>query len=1290
MRRGTNVGKAYVSVTADGSGINEEIVDAVDDAGPEVRKKGKEHGEDYGDEFGDSLRVRFSHVADAAGEELNRRLSDSAPDTADDYGDNFEKRMNKSSKRIGRNIGKTLGDEIGKTLKKRLAELEESIGRQMDHLVNQVSGNGRGGGGGGGGTTSAGNQQPGRQTLYQSYDFYTKFEAAREALHKAANDAIAKDDADLVKTQQRLMDKLTKENTAAEKQRSAFVDKFMKARIKMQQDSNKAIFSADQQLVKDQQKLYDSLAKEAERRDSEMWKVRNATAKAHYKYLADLEKGRIDREGNAITRATRGSNVSLGDRIGGLLGKGSRNNFLNFFGSTLGNIVGLIDKTAKGAKSMFDTFSTGWKEAGEGASIFQKAMGGGSALGSQIGGGLLSIAKAGPAAAAAIVVVVVAMSAMVSVASALLALVVALTSTIASALTGAVLVLGGAFVAAAAAGGLLVAAFLSMTDAQKSMLSSAFKPLKAELVGLGQLMIRDMIPSFQTWSDNLQEAIGLAGPLASVMGEAFASAGNRLTAALAGPGFQNLFKAFRQDLPEITKRMSGALGGFLNGLAGIFAAISPLVLRFAGYLNRVAADFSEWANSASGQNAIVDFAERAVDSLESLWGFIKQFSGFVVDLLFSPQAQNSGNTLFDSLAKSFDGFRKKLQKAIEDGSLEKWFKDAIKFGGDMKDVIISIKDALVKLDNSGVLDAVGDSFVVLSDFIESCNKVLGPLVDFLGVQMGTAATAAETALNGIALGGFLGAIGGALDLANKLLNALSSIRGHGGESLDGAEQNTAPHSSTPGPSARTAPGWALGRTAADGGGGGGKGGGRDWAQHLIDLGNQALNSASGGGKGGSSGGSGSSGDGKDDDKKKWKNPLVKWALSLIKEGPTLARQLESAMTRMVTQINLSLNNAAKALDAEQARSILTTQMGALREAGRNGVQAARDALNSAAQNLASATTKKEAERALKAVRRAQRDLATALDNQKKLNKAGAALEDQREINPDRVNRLVNGLTAQNATLADFARARSILAGKIAKANADLEQATQLRDSYIEQVSSGVKAYGNLTTAQASVIDGVEQSLSASDITSNLETRLAKIKKFQENLRILLANGLSQSAYQQIVDAGVEGGSAYADALVAGGVGAVGSVNGLVSQIDTLAGQLGLETGNRLYQAGVDAAQGLVDGLESMAEELDAAATALGVSIARAIKKALGLGGGGGGGGNGGGGGGGQGKVVTGTSLSKSVAVSPEAAQYASKQVTSVSGNGAPSFTWNGDLVTPTEDPMAVATEVVNDITGRLL
>jgi len=1002
--------------------------------------------------------------------------------------------------------------------------------------------------------------------------------------------------------------------------------------------------------------------------------------------LIDVFEERLAKMQVSGNRGASGrDNDVLGDKIGVLLGAGSRNNFLNLFGKSMGNIVNLTTRAATAAKTLFTTFSKGFTQAAEGASFFQKSLSGFSAVGAGAGGGiskmLSSLVASGPAAAAAIGAIVVAMSALVSVVSALLALLTALISTIVSGLVGAFTVLGGAMGAVIAAAGLLTVAFTSMTDAQQKALGNAFRPLKAELTGIGQIMIKEMVPAFAVWSRNLQEALLLAAPVAQVMGKAFARAGKIITSAFSGPGFARFAQTLTVFLPSIIRRLSSALGGFLNGMLGLFSAVMPFVRQFAVYLDGVAKAFSRWANSAQGQNAIVDFTKRALTSLRSLWNFVKEFVGFVTDILFSRAAQNAGNTIFDGLTQAFKGFR----RSISNGDLEKWFSDAIKFAKSLKEFMKGLGDVIAALYNSGVLEAVGKLINFMGLALQAVATILGPLVDLIGFALPRALDIALGPMTILAKGVIaLGdGVKWVLELLGRVPGAMANIPRSEGQSTASLANLLDPGGDLD----------LISLANAGGVGGPTQAPPADLnLPSLINTGTAAL--ANTGLDLGGSGGAGGGGP------KKFHNPLRQWALSLIKEGPTLAAQIKKALTLINKQVAAAIQSVAQGSDAGQVRSALASMIQNISSSAQSTVSAAREALNSAALNLANATSKASMQRALNQVRKSQQDLANALKNQKRIEAVAKLLSKQRDFNESRVQRLLDGLKVQNATLADFALARQRLAVQIEKANQKLQEAIQIRANFRTQVAESIKAFGALTTAQAQTIDGVEQALTHSDITSNLEDRLAKIRAFQANLRILLAQGLSNAAYKQIVDAGVETGSAFATALIEGGTGAVKNVNELVGQINATADALGLETSNRMYSAGVAAAQGLVDGLNSLSAQLNSAATKLGNAIANSIKNALGIkspsrvlmdmmndvG---------------DGAVIgldnqhskvgqAAVRFSDQIAVSPEVAAWASRQ------GSSPTVSGNGDqrpidltIITPTEDPMAVAQEAINELTGRL-
>lgn len=453
----------------------------------------------------------------------------------------------------------------------------------------------------------------------------------------------------------------------------------------------------------------------------------------------------------------------------------------------------------------------------------------------------------------------------------------------------------------------------------------------------------------------------------------------------------------------------------------------------------------------------------------------------------------------------------------------------------------------------------------------------------------------------------------------------------------------------------------------------------------------------------------------------YQNPYGGLAAALQAQGPTVAAQIKNAILSMNKQISQALASISKAGTAGDVATQINTLTSNLATSAAQLVNTAQSALSSAASSLGSASSAKAAAAALAKVRGAQRDLAAAIKAQKAINAEIALLNKQKVTmawvntllkplantsgqSPDQIlsqyAHILDVLKKYNGTLADYANVRNSIANALKDANTRLTNAIALRDQYAQSVTDAAQSFAGLMTAQAQTINGITQAITATDITTNLQSKLDQIKKFQENLKILLAEGLSNDAYKQIVDAGVEQGGAYAQALVNGGVGAVTQTNSLVSQINTVSAQLGTQASNRLYQAGVDAAQGLVDGLTSMSKQLDTAATALGNAIAAAIKRSLGIHS--------------PSRVMYGLmydnvgdgavnglndatknkigpaadALAARVAVSPEVARYAATKKASgeVSGNGDEHH-WH--ITTPTEDPKAVAQEMINEMTGRL-
>lgn len=1233
MRRGTRVGQAYVAVTADGSGLNEGIVDAVDDAGDDIEKSGSEHGDRYGENFSDGAldRIRDNLAKGMAHWGLDKQ-------------------------------GTEAGDRLGSAMVTRLRERLDGAHDLVDGLT--------------------------RRLMESDDKDIPLITALTHGLRSAQNEA-----------------------TILERQLRA--------------------------VMKSEGLL-----------------------------------GSVSGNGSGGLGGRGRDNDTLGDTIGRMFGAGSRNNFLNVLGKSMGGMINLLSR----AGSLASTFATNMGKAAEGASLMQRLMAG---FGGGGGGGAASmfarIGASAPLAVAGIGAVMFAMSAMVSVVGALVAILTALVSTIVSALVGALAVAGPAIAAVAGAAGLLVAAFTSMTEAQRNYLLRAFEPFHQAITGVGQIIMVEFVKplyagrsAIQVWSANLQRALLPLAGVASTTARAFADAGNTITASLSGPGFQRFFNSLGSELPKIVRSLSVALGGFMNGMAGMFAAIMPYVTQFARHLAGVATRFSEWANSAKGQNAISDFVGRAVESLKSLWGFLKSVGGFLADVFFNPVSQRAGNSIFDSLTAAFEGFRRAFNKAARSGDLERWFSDAIDFGSKLWAVIKALYDTFIALYNSGVLESVGTGLGAFATFVDAANTVLVPLIDALGYALPLAAATAVTPLMAIAASVI--AVGEAIEWLGEKLGL-----GNGAENpWRGFSdiQSMWEGAINPGPQGfigPIAPGLPGGVPLAS-----------DFQLPEFTLPDLTIPGAAALASTFESNGGHMPDPTKGDPVKstlgqdEWTNPLKDWAEGLLAQAAKLAddiratgrtarqtirdaiKEVSDGFQKLFEEVGKTFTTgimeAAKSTDYENVISSLqtmiegaTSQMTAAMEQATASAQAtidqaiatrqqmidsAEQARQSALQAVANASNKQELKAAMAQLKQAEKDLdlaykqgdavvaaahraaeemlASSSASMDTLQSAADILAHQSVMTLSNVFDLARGLESQNATLADYAGARYLVAQELEKATQALVDAIALRDNYFTAVSDSVKAFGSLLTAQAKVVNGVQQALTATDITDSMRERLNKVRAFQENLRQLLAMGLSESAYKQLVDAGVETGGAYAEAILKGGQGSVSEINNLTSQFEAEASNMGSAASTFMYQAGVDAAQGLVDGLTSLSAELETAAYNLGLAVAQAVRDALGIaspsrvlmadmehvG---------------DGAVIgldnqqykvaaAAARLADLISVSPEVAAYAAQQGTSpttpsgdegVSGNGGDSRFRDLIVHTPTEDPMGVAMEVLNEVTGRL-
>lgn len=164
-------------------------------------------------------------------------------------------------------------------------------------------------------------------------------------------------------------------------------------------------------------------------------------------------------------------------------------------------------------------------------------------------------------------------------------------------------------------------------------------------------------------------------------------------------------------------------------------------------------------------------------------------------------------------------------------------------------------------------------------------------------------------------------------------------------------------------------------------------------------------------------------------------------------------------------------------------------------------------------------------------------------------------------------------------------------------------------AHIQMVRDMVVAYGDITRlGERTNAFGDVIAPTAETIIEDLERNVNNAEEFMKLLDQLAAAGLNEDSIQQILNAGVDGGLAIAQALAAGGPEAVARINELMQRLRDAGVDLGESTGHVLFDEGIEAARRMVDALTRQLaldkEKLENAMAILGAAAGDAINDGL--------------------------------------------------------------------------------------
>lgn len=192
----------------------------------------------------------------------------------------------------------------------------------------------------------------------------------------------------------------------------------------------------------------------------------------------------------------------------------------------------------------------------------------------------------------------------------------------------------------------------------------------------------------------------------------------------------------------------------------------------------------------------------------------------------------------------------------------------------------------------------------------------------------------------------------------------------------------------------------------------------------------------------------------------------------------------------------------------------------------------------------------------------------------------------------------NYLTQQTNKLQAIAKQRDAVTAKLKSANANLASLIKESAKYASDVAAKMSDFASITNLTSTT------NLDGNSVDQYLANRLKAIRAFQSNISQLSKKGVDKNLIADILNAGVEQGGAYANALANADAQTIASINSTQKSITAASKSMGNTAADAMYGAGINAAKGLIKGLESQQKALNNQAIKIGDAIVKAIKSKL--------------------------------------------------------------------------------------
>lgn len=183
----------------------------------------------------------------------------------------------------------------------------------------------------------------------------------------------------------------------------------------------------------------------------------------------------------------------------------------------------------------------------------------------------------------------------------------------------------------------------------------------------------------------------------------------------------------------------------------------------------------------------------------------------------------------------------------------------------------------------------------------------------------------------------------------------------------------------------------------------------------------------------------------------------------------------------------------------------------------------------------------------------------------------AQAEDAKFFNKELADSIKKTAATTQTQLRAISRQRDKLATEYQQFVEALNSAKEFRTA----TRDAVKGYANITSL----------GTSARTILKNFGTIVKRTETFRSQLSTLNQMGLNRELYKQILDSGLDAGSATARALLKGGPKAVTELNNMFAKLDMTASMVADDTTKVMFDGGESAIQGFMDGIMAQDEAL---------------------------------------------------------------------------------------------------------